>query len=53
MCVRSRENVEREIPLGCTGGSGDLKGVVVVLASKAPNFMAGAIIPVDGGSVAW
>ena len=35
------------------GGQDDLKGIAVLLASDASNFMTGAIIPVDGGSVAW
>jgi NAD(P)-dependent dehydrogenase (short-subunit alcohol dehydrogenase family) len=42
-----------EIPLGRTGGDNDLKGIAVLLASDASNFMTGAIIPVDGGTVAW
>jgi NAD(P)-dependent dehydrogenase (short-subunit alcohol dehydrogenase family) len=50
---RNRENIDREIPLGRTGGPDDLKGIAVLLASDASNFMTGAIIPVDGGSVAW
>ncbi len=53
MYIKNKENVEREIPLGRTGGPDDLKGIVVVLASNASNFMTGAIIPVDGGAVAW
>jgi hypothetical protein len=28
-------------------------GIAVLLASNASNFMTGAIIPVDGGAVAW
>lgn len=43
----------REIPLGRTGGPDDLKGIAVLLASDASNFMTGAIIPVDGGTIAW
>jgi NAD(P)-dependent dehydrogenase (short-subunit alcohol dehydrogenase family) len=50
---RNRENIDREIPLMRTGGADDLKGVAVLLASDASNFMTGAIIPVDGGSIAW
>jgi gluconate 5-dehydrogenase len=50
---KNKENIDREIPLGRTGGPDDLKGTVVLLASDASNFMTGAIIPVDGGSVAW
>ena len=50
---KNKENIEREIPLGRTGGADDLKGVVVLLASDASNFITGAIIPVDGGAVAW
>lgn len=53
MYVRNKENIDREIPLGHTGGPDDLKGIVVLLASDASNFMTGTIIPVDGGTVAW
>jgi len=53
MYVKNKDNVEREIPLKRTGGPDDLKGIVVLLASGASNFMTGAIIPVDGGAVAW
>jgi len=53
MYEKNRENIEREIPLGRTGGQDDLKGIAVLLASDASNFMTGAIIPVDGGAVAW
>ena len=50
---KNKENIDREIPLGPTGGPDDLKGIAVLLASEASNFMTGAVIPVDGGSVAW
>jgi NAD(P)-dependent dehydrogenase (short-subunit alcohol dehydrogenase family) len=53
MLEQTRDYVLRGIPLGRTGGPDDLKGIVVLLASDASNFMTGAIIPVDGGATAW
>jgi gluconate 5-dehydrogenase len=50
---KNKENIDREIPLGRTGGPDDLKGIALLLASEASNFITGAIIPVDGGAVAW
>jgi len=50
---RSPEPILREIPVGRTGGQDDLKGIAVLLASDASNFMTGAIIPVDGGTTSW
>lgn len=50
---KNKDNIEREIPLRRTGGPDDLKGMVVLLASDASNFITGAIIPVDGGAIAW
>ncbi len=50
---KNKENIDRDIPLHRTGGPDDLKGIVVLLASDASNFMTGAIIPVDGGAIAW
>ena len=50
---RNAEPILSEIPLGRTGGENDLKGIAVLLASDASDFMTGAIIPVDGGAVAW
>ena len=49
----NKENIDREIPLGRVGGADDLKGIAVLLASDASSFITGAIIPVDGGTVAW
>ena len=53
MFVKNSEQILREIPLGRTGGENDLKGIAVLLASDASNFMTGAVIPVDGGTTAW
>ena len=50
---KNPEPILREIPLGRTGGENDLKGIAVLLASDASNFITGAIIPVDGGTIAW
>jgi len=50
---KNKENIDREIPLGHTGGPDDLKGIAVLLASDASNFITGAVIPVDGGAIAW
>lgn len=50
---KNKENIDRDIPLGRTGGPDDLKGIVVLMASDASSFMTGTIVPVDGGAVAW
>jgi gluconate 5-dehydrogenase len=50
---KGADQILQEIPLGRTGGENDLKGIAVLLASDASNFITGAIIPVDGGTVAW
>ena len=39
-------------PLKRLGNDSDLKGVVVLLASDASDFMTGTVIPVDGGFAA-
>ena len=38
-----------QIPLFKYGGEEHIKGIAVLLASRASDFMTGAIIPVDGG----
>jgi len=46
------EKLQQRIPMGRAGNREDLFGIAVFLASDASNFINGAIIPVDGGSIA-
>ncbi|MCC8190291.1 MAG: SDR family oxidoreductase [Planctomycetes bacterium] len=46
--VRGKQILER-IPAGRWGTGDDLKGTTIFLASKASDYLGGAIIPVDGG----
>jgi 2-deoxy-D-gluconate 3-dehydrogenase len=46
--IRSRAIIER-IPAGRWGRPADLAGVTVFLASRAADYVHGAIVPVDGG----
>jgi 2-deoxy-D-gluconate 3-dehydrogenase len=53
--IHDRErNVQilHRIPAGRWGQGRDLKGALILLASKASEFINGAIIPVDGGWLA-
>jgi 2-deoxy-D-gluconate 3-dehydrogenase len=49
--ARNREILGR-IPAGRWGAPGDLGGTAVFLASRAADYIHGAIIPVDGGWLA-
>jgi gluconate 5-dehydrogenase len=40
-------------PMGRIGQPGELKGVVVFLASDAASYVTGQIVAVDGGMVSW
>lgn len=41
-----------EIPMGRAGGEDDIKALAVFLASRASDFVTGAVIPADGGYLA-
>lgn len=48
----SGDQILSRIPLGRFGGSDDLKGAAVFLASAASEFVTGHTLPVDGGQLA-
>lgn len=43
------EEISRRIPAHRWGAPEDMKGVTVFLASRASDYLSGAVIPVDGG----
>lgn len=43
---------ERMVPLGRLAQPDELKGLALLLASPASSFITGAVIPIDGGTVA-
>jgi len=46
------QSILDRIPIGRWGTPEDLQGIVVFLASRASDYMQGAIVPVDGGWLA-
>jgi NAD(P)-dependent dehydrogenase (short-subunit alcohol dehydrogenase family) len=47
------EQALRFIPMGRSGGADEVAKVVLFLASDLASFVTGALIPVDGGLLAW
>lgn len=43
------DSISARIPMGRWGSGEDMKGTAIFLASKASDYLSGAIIPVDGG----
>ena len=52
MIQQSEKYILEHTPLRRLGSDRDLKGVIVLLASDASDFMTGTVIPVDGGFAA-
>jgi NAD(P)-dependent dehydrogenase (short-subunit alcohol dehydrogenase family) len=52
MIGRTRDYILERTPLKRLGSDQDLKGAVVLLASKASDYITGVVLPVDGGFTA-
>jgi gluconate 5-dehydrogenase len=50
---QGEERLAAASPMGRIGRPGELKGVVVFLASEASSYVTGQVLAVDGGMTAW
>jgi gluconate 5-dehydrogenase len=50
---QGEERLAAASPMGRIGRPGELKGVVVFLASDASSYVTGQVLAVDGGMTAW
>lgn len=51
--AKSEKELIERIPMARLGREGELKGVIVFLASQASSYITGQVIAVDGGMSAW
>lgn len=47
------EKIVQPVPMGRLGREGEVKGVVLFLASEASSYITGQVINIDGGMSAW